>query len=118
MAKTIHGGEKAVKQLQHGEPLTGLAAESEAAVRVELASDEGVAGIAERNAIRLQAVADLYYQALQRACDLQQLQLFDSYSQRFAWLSAAAMRAWVAARDLQEKSTRPNVIDMLKGGEK
>lgn len=111
----VHGGEKAIKQLAHGDPLTGLAAESEAAVRLELAND-GISGIVERDAVRLQAVADLFYQALQAAADAGNLDKVESYAQRFTWITAAALRAWAASKDLAKSEGKNTVIDLLKGG--
>lgn len=96
-ARLKHGGAAAVQQLAHGEPLTGLAAEAEAAVTAELEA-EGRYALVVRNARRLQAAADLYWNAVSAAAERQDLDALDSYVARFGWLSASALRAWAQAR--------------------
>lgn len=118
MGTFSHGGEKGIKQLQRGEPLTDLAAEAEVGVRTELASDAGLTGIVERDAVRLQSVADLFFAAVVKAAQDGDLANLERYSARFAWLTAAAVRAWLATNDLQKKDGRNNILEMLKGGDR
>lgn len=88
-----HGGSKAIQEIQHGLPLTGLAEEEEKRVQAEY-EDAGPARMFEINAIRLHTVANLYYAALQKAAEAGNLEKLDLYSQRFGWLAASANRNW------------------------
>lgn len=94
---TKHGGEGAVKQLQHGRELTGLAAQAELAVASEVARD-GRYSLVMRNARRLQAAADLYWNALATAAEAGDLDKMDAYVKRYGWLSGCAMRGWAQVR--------------------
>jgi len=106
----IHGGEATVKALKAGTPLTGLAAEAELAVYEEL-DTAGRYAIVVRNAARVQAAADLYWNAVAKAAQDQDLEALDRYIKRHGWLSGVALRAWA-----QVKAEAPDgqvyVLDM------
>ena len=97
-----HGGEACVKAIQRGEPLTGLAAEAERAVYQELDTN-GRPALVVRNAARLQAAADLYWNAIQAVADQGRLDQLDKYIKRYGWLAGASLRAWA-----QVKQERPD----------
>lgn len=110
-----HGGEAGIKALTTGEPFTGLAKQAEDNARERLETDGRVAVVRE-TAIRLQAVADLFYAAVQKAADDGNLALLDRYAARYGWLAASALRA-LAQLSTEEKDAakgESNVFEVLK----
>lgn len=90
---TKHGLEANVKRLQHGQPLTGPAAEAEAIVRAELET-EGVTEIVKTGAIRLESVARGFYNQLTEAMAKGDMAAIDKLVKRYGWLQMGALRAW------------------------
>lgn len=88
-----HGGAAAEKAIQHDQPFSGLAKVRQDEVIAEL-ERQGVDAIIERNAIRLQTAADLYFEALKKAAQDGDEKRFDSYVGRFGWLTAKTLLAW------------------------
>ena len=103
-----HDGEQALHAISKGEPLRGLAAEAERAVRDELES-EGRHALVVRNAIRLQTAADLFWNAVAKAAEDRDLKSLDRYLARFGWLASSALRAWAQVK--QERPDGANVLD-------
>ena len=103
-----HGGEAALTELKNDKALTGLAAEVEAQVRAELET-VGRKEIVTNAAIRLEAVARLYWNALVQAAEANDVKRLDTYVKRFGWLQTAALRAWGQVAQEQEKA--PNSLD-------
>lgn len=97
-----HGGEAAVYAIHQGRELTGLAAQAEREVRDELET-AGRSALVVRTATRLQAAADLYWNAIQAAAEQGSIKDLDGYIARFGWLAGAALRAWA-----QVKAERPD----------
>lgn len=95
-----HGGEAALARIKAGDALTGPAREAELAVTDEL-NTNGRRSLVVRNATRLQAACDLFWQAVTGAAERQDLQALDRYVARFGWLASASLRAWaqVAAEE-------------------
>jgi hypothetical protein len=108
-----HGGEAAVKAIQHGEPLTGLAAEAERAVVDELES-RGPAALEVRNACRAQAACDLYWNAIQAVADQGNLEMLDRYVARFGWLVGVSLRAWAQVKKAGGSGEDPHIVDAMK----
>ena len=110
-----HGGEAAIKALQAGKPLTGLAYEAEQAVIAELQAG-GVEQIVRRDAIQLQSVADLFLSAVHKAADEGDIPALDRYVARYGWLTGVSLRAWqqVTANDKAKNSAGPNVVDVIQ----
>ena len=109
-----HGGEAGIKALAADKPLTGLAkqAEDEARDRLE---EHGRAAMVRENAIRLQAVANLFYAAVQKAADDGNLALLDRYAARYGWLAASALRALaqLATEEKDAAKGQTNLVDVL-----
>jgi len=105
-----HGGEGAVKAIQHGTPHTGLAAEAELAVYEEL-EDQGRYAIVVRNAARVQAAADLYWNAVATAAEDKDLEALDRYIKRYGWLAGVSLRAWAQVKAEQPEAAA-YTIDM------
>ncbi len=113
-----HGGAGAVRAIQRGEPLHGLAAEAEREIYAELA-ENGAYSIIERNAIRLQAATDLYWNAIQKAAQDNDLKALDHYVSRYGWLAGASLRAWAMVRQEQRQRdplSAAKVLDAVKKG--
>ena len=114
-AAVKHGGEAAIKAIQHGTDHIGMAREAELAVIDELET-AGRAAIVARNATRLQAAADLYWGAVSKAAQEGDLEALDKYVARYGWLAGCSLRAWAeVAKD--DKAAGPNLIDLLGGGD-
>jgi hypothetical protein len=88
-----HGGERAIKSLQHGEPLRGVCADLAAEVAVELERD-GLVETMRRMAIDHAAVCRLYFGLILAETDEISL---DKWVKRFGWLSG---RCFNMLRDL------------------
>ena len=97
-----HGGEGAIKAVQHGTPFTGLAAQAEQQVKADLEA-HGRPAMVQELATRLHTTARLYWAAIlsvadQAKEDAKALAKLDSYVARFGWLAAASLRAWEQVR--------------------
>lgn len=95
-----HGGAAARKALTTGADFTGPARDAELAVRDELAIS-GRSNIVERAAIRLQAAADLYWNALCDAGEKDDIKAVNSHAKSFGWLQSKALAAWQQLRQEQ-----------------
>jgi hypothetical protein len=118
-ALVLHGGEGAVKKLSSGQEFVGLAHEAEQAVAVELET-VGRASIVIRNARRLQAACDLFWNAVTKAAQENNLDNLDRYVARFGWLAGASLRAWaqVKAEDGDGKgATARDVLDAIRSSD-
>ena len=98
-----HGGGAARQALSTGAPFTGLALTHQSEVIAELDA-QGVDAIVERNAIRLQTAADLYFEALQKAAQDNDEKKFDGYVGRFGWLTAKTLLAWQQVKQNRKHS--------------
>lgn len=95
-----HGGASARKALSTGADFHGPAREAELAVRDELHVN-GRLSIVERAAIRLQAAADLYWNALADAGEQNDVKAVNSHAKSFGWLQSKALGAWQQLRQEQ-----------------
>lgn len=113
-----HGGEAAVKAIQKGEPFTGLAAEAEENARAEMEAG-GVDAMTEKNATRLQAASDLYWNAVLAAAQNNDIEGLDRYISRYGWLAGVTLRALAELRKIHKDRDRggANVVDVLKSYE-
>jgi hypothetical protein len=111
-----HGGAAAVISVQKGEPLRGLAELAERDVLLEL-ENKGALALIQRNATRLQACVDLYWNAIMKAAQEGDLKSLDHYVSRFGWLAGASLRAWAQVRQeerLREPLDAGRVLDAIK----
>jgi hypothetical protein len=93
----VHGGSAAVRDITRGEPLTGLAAQEERQVKLDLAESGRLAMLREI-AVRAHTALRLYWNAVQTASDAGDLEALDGYVRRFGWLAGVAGRAWREVR--------------------
>lgn len=112
-----HGGAAAVKALERGQPFTSLAADREKDVR-ETYETQGAAAVIVRNAIRLQTVSELYYDAITAAAQAHDQEKLEGALKVWGWVTNSAVRAWDLVRreikkDDQVALTR-QVIDAIK----
>ena len=103
-----HGGGAAIDKIRKGEPLTGLAAEAEQNAIAEL-ENKGVDSMAERNAVRLQAASDLYWNAVLKAAQDNDLEALDRYVARFGWLAGCTLRALEQVKKARRDSMKKGV---------
>jgi hypothetical protein len=92
--RLVHGGAAAAKAISQGKDFVGLAREVEQVVTEEYDS-QGPAALLRRDAIRLQAAADLYWEAVMGAAREGNLPKYESYCRSFGWLTGAASRLLV-----------------------
>ena len=114
-SRVVHGGAGAMQRISEGKSFLGIAAETEKEITAELA-ESGLASMVERDAIRLQTAADLYYGAVLKAAADGDIALMDRYVARFGWIAGVTIRAWETVNRLQSKKAGGNVIDLLGGG--
>jgi hypothetical protein len=112
------GGENGIKLLGAGEPLRGMAAQSQREVEAELEAD-GRAAIVKRAAVRLEAVARLFFDAILAAADKGDVADLARYAQRFAWLQTRALQAWAQVKqeqkDADNGASAKDVLDAIRG---
>jgi hypothetical protein len=108
-----HGGASGVRSLGNGSELRGLAAESQRTVEAELATD-GRAAIVQRAAVRLEAVARLFYNAILSATEQGDFGKLASYAQRYGWLQARALAAWAQVKqEAKDRDSGPSAREVL-----
>jgi hypothetical protein len=110
-----HGGAAAVISVQKGTPLHGLAAQAEQEVTLEL-ENKGALALIQRNATRLQAACDLYWNAVQVAAQDGDLKALDHYVARYGWLAGCSLRAWTLVRQerrLKDEDKAPDIDAVL-----
>jgi hypothetical protein len=100
-----HGGAGAIKRLTTGKSFIGIARDAEIQVQNEYKID-GPGALELRDAQRLQAAADLYWNAVSKAAENGDLQAIDKYIQRYGWLASLALRAWTEIRKLEKSENR------------
>lgn len=105
-----HGAAGAERRLTTGAEFIGVAHDTELAVANELHND-GLTSMYRKRATRLQSVADLYYQAILGAKDIETL---DKWVQRYGWLQASALRALVVLRDLAKDEEQTPDIEAIR----
>ncbi len=98
-----HGGAGAIKRLTTGQPFIGMAHDAE--VQEEYKTD-GPGAPELRDAQRLQAAAELYWNAVSKAAEAGDLQAIDKYIQRYGWLASLALRAWTEIRKREKNENR------------
>ena len=101
-----HGGEGAIKRLEHGSPLEGIAAELKRRVHEEI-DEQGIVAVMRERAERHQAVADLFYGLLLGTTEAEPL---DRLVRRFGWMNS---KAFAMLRDIaaMEETSDDGAID-------
>lgn len=96
-----HGGAAAVDAIQNKRDFTGLAKDAEDQVQARL-DLTGIEGELLRNAIRLQVVSDLYYNAYIKSMATGNQEKADSFLKVWGTNHNAAIRAWDLVRRLKQ----------------
>ena len=109
---TVHGGRGAIKRIQEGKPMVGLAKIAQDDVLDRLAAD-GVEGELQRNAIRLQVVSDLYFAALTKVLQDGDHEKATEYLSKWGWITNSAVRAWQVAMKMQPKDDGKDITEVL-----
>ena len=101
-----HGGEAGVKALTSGAPFRGPAIVAQVEVH-DLYVNEGAAFMVQRGAERLQAVTDLYYDAILAASQNgATVAVLDGFVARFGWLQGKTLSAWAILRKGSKKTDK------------
>jgi hypothetical protein len=92
------GAEGALKRYGQGEPFIGaaLAAEHEAIEAIKRPG--GLDDLLEQNAARLQAISNLYFEAMSYQAAQGDLEKFDQYAARYGWLTSKTILALAELR--------------------
>lgn len=116
-----HGAEGGVTRITKGQELVGLAADAEQAVYNEL-EQKGRLSLVIRDAARLQACADLFWNAVQKAAESGDLAQLDHFVARFGWLASSSLRAWQLVHDLEKTPSETvqaiKVLEAVRSGDK
>lgn len=107
-----HSGEAALADIKSGTSLRGPAKEAEEDVRTELETI-GRAEIVTQGAVRLEAVARLFYNAFVEAANQGDLAGVDRYAKRYGWLQNSALRAWEQVGKVTSEEDDTIVLDAI-----
>ncbi len=108
----VHGGAGAVRRIYEGRELIGIAKQAEEEVRAEYEKD-GRTAIVKRDAFRLQACADMYFNAVQFASKQGDLECLDHYVDQFARLTDKSLRAWAMLKAEEERPSSPVTVQAV-----
>ncbi len=109
---TVHGARGALKRIEQGKEFVGLAKIAQDEVTDRLETD-GMEGELKRNALRLQVVSDLYYNALMKVLQDGDNDKATEYLSKWGWITAKTNLAWQAAMKLQPKDKHENITEVL-----
>ncbi len=110
---TKHAVEGAIKRLNTGDEMLGIALQAEQQAREEYELN-GAVSLIEKDAARHQAAADLCFAALQAAAQQGNAEQVDKFLQRFGWLNAGAARLWeMVSRMRARQDTGPAANSIL-----
>jgi len=93
---TVHGGAGALRRINENKDFVGLAKVAQDEVERRLAND-GVAGELARDALRLQVVSDLYFDAFTKAMQDGDHDRATSMLKVWGWVHNSTIRAWEAS---------------------
>ncbi|MDD5189918.1 MAG: hypothetical protein PHE50_02615 [Dehalococcoidales bacterium] len=113
-----HGGEGAIKRIQAQKPLIGLAAHELESVKNDL-EIKGISDMVRADAIRLQAVCNLFWDAVSKAAQEGDIPALDRYVARFGWLSGVTLRAWAQVQQNEKDAAKggAHIVDVLNAME-
>ena len=111
-AGTVHGARGALKRIDQGKPMVGLAKAAQDEVLDRLDAD-GMEGELQRNAVRLQVVSDLYFAALTKVLQDGDHDKATEYLSKWGWITAKTNLAWQAALKLKPKDDRASMTEVL-----
>lgn len=109
MGSKIIGAGTAEVALAKGLELRDAAAIVARSVEQELETD-GAGALARRSAVRLQAVADLYFSLIEQTQDAGRL---DQLVKRWGWIQNSAMRAWQTVAAMEKKTGHADADKIL-----
>lgn len=103
MGAIQHGGAKAMQDLQHGREFTGLAYDKQQEVQAEYDA-HGPGALITQNAIRMQTVQLLYYDAIMKAGNDLDLTRLESLLKTWGWIANSATRTLELDHKLNKRS--------------
>jgi len=107
-----HGIDGAIKRASEGKPFIGLAAEEEKAVIADI-DQMGIAGLKKSNAIRLQTIQNLIWNALVKALQDNDLATAERYMRLQGWLSSKVRDGWKDVLEDLKQDDHKDAVDVI-----
>jgi hypothetical protein len=107
-AQFKHGGEAAIKALQHGGSLVGITRRLQNDVHDQIQS-EGILAVMLESAERYQAVANLFYGLILGTKDIAEA---DKYAARYGWLASKAFRMLETVHKLEQAGGPSDMLEL------
>ena len=115
-----HGGAGALKKVTRGIEFSGIAAAKEFEVRADYET-QGPGAVILRNAVRLQVVSELYYDAIAKAAQDHDQAKLESALKVWGWVTNSSVRAWDLVRREMKGSDQAamtkTVLDAIKAAQ-
>jgi hypothetical protein len=92
------GAEGALKRYGQGQPFIGAALAAEREAQEAIKRPGGLDDLLEQNAARLQAISNLYFEAMTYQAAQGDLEKFDQYAARYGWLTSKTILALAELR--------------------
>jgi hypothetical protein len=113
-ARTVHGGEGAIKRISEGKRFIAGSPASSAELRVyEQIEQVGLCSYLESRAVQVEAVADLFFSEIAKAARAHDAEVLDKRVKRWGWLRGVADRTWRQVREMQKEGPAALNYDQL-----
>lgn len=107
---TKHGGEGAIRRIQHGQSfIEGSPAHAAELAVYEQLEEAGLASYLESRAVQVEAVCDLFAGEIARAASIGDAELLDQRVKRWGWLRGVADRTWKLVEQVRKQG--PPALD-------
>jgi len=113
VTKLIHGGAKALWDFQRDREFTGLAYDKQQEIQATYES-AGPAALIVKNAVRLQTINELYYDAVMKAANDKDVEYMTSLLKVWGWVVNSSIRALELAHKLDKPDHTAAITAMLK----
>lgn len=107
-----HGIDGAIKRLSEGKPFIGLAAEEEKAVITDIEL-MGIPSLKKSNAIRLQTIQNLIWNALEKALQDGDLAAAERYMRLQGWLSSKVRDGWKDVLEDMKQDDHKDAVELI-----
>lgn len=107
-----HGIDGAIKRVSEGKPFIGLAAEEEKAVIADI-ERMGIAGLMKSNAVRMQTIQNLIWNALEKALQDGDLAMAERFMRLQGWLSSKVRDGWKDVLEDMKQDDHKDAVDVI-----
>jgi hypothetical protein len=118
--RQIHGGEKALKNLQQGQEFASYAHETYLSILGDMGLDEsdltGTIGLLAKETARQLTISHLFWDAAMGSAQQGNLKAFTGFARRFGWMSSKGIKAMAAYFELAKDKNIVEYEDILKNG--